>query len=63
MTCHDGWNLDLGEVGQPGRMVQDHLWEVEVARHMSWGALDVGSLDAAQHAVLVGGCLHAARMD
>ena len=61
VTCRDDWILDPGEVDQPGQMVQDHLWEVEVARHRTWEALDMGSLDAAQHVVLAGECPHAAR--
>jgi hypothetical protein len=51
----------LEEVGQPGQMVQGHLWEVEEARHRTSGALDVGSMDAEQHAVLAGEYLHVAR--
>lgn len=62
VTCRDEWTLDPEEVDLPGQMDQDHSWEVEAARHRVSEALDVGSLDAEQHAGWVGECPHAARM-
>ena len=63
VTCHGVETLDLEEGGQPGQMGQVRWWEVEEAHHRSLGALDVGLLDAGQHAELVGGFPHAARRD